>query len=101
MIEYLGRNCIKCAIKESDPDTILDYMESLIEDDEQYYILLDEVQMYPLTFKEFMEAYDGDMYRGWAEYVVYGGLPLTVTMKTEEQKIHWHTVEILFRRCGT
>lgn len=123
--------------KYRDPDTILDYIESLIEDDEQYYIMLDEVQMlqefeevlnsllhirnadiyvtgsnskflskdvitefrgrgdeihiYPLTFKEFMEAYDGDMYRGWAEYVVYGGLPLTVTMKTEEQKINYLT----------
>ena len=31
------------------------------------------------------------MYRGWAEYVVYGGLPLTVTMKTEEQKINYLT----------
>lgn len=123
--------------KYRDPDAILDYIESLIEDDEQYYIMLDEVQMlqefeevlnsllhirnadiyvtgsnsrflskdvitefrgrgdeihiYPLTFKEFMEAYDGDMYRGWAEYVVYGGLPLTVTMKTEEQKINYLT----------
>lgn len=38
-----------------------------------------------------MEAYDGDMYHGWAEYVVYGGLPLTVTMKTEEQKISYLT----------
>ena len=121
--------------KYRDPDIILDFIESLIEDDEQYYIMLDEVQMlqefeevlnsllhiknadiyvtgsnskflskdvitefrgrgdeihiYPLTFKEFMEAYDGDMYRGWAEYVVYGGLPLTVTMKTEEQKINY------------
>lgn len=123
--------------KYRDPDTILDYIESLIEDDEQYHIMLDEVQMlrefeevlnsllhirnadiyvtgsnskflskdvitefrgrgdeihiYPLTFKEFMEAYDGDMYHGWAEYVVYGGLPLTVTMKTEEQKINYLT----------
>jgi predicted AAA+ superfamily ATPase len=123
--------------KYRDPDTILDYIESLIEDDEKYYIMLDEVQMlqefeevlnsllhirnadiyvtgsnskflskdvitefrgrgdeihiYPLTFKEFMEVYDGDMYRGWAEYVVYGGLPLTVTMKTEEQKISYLT----------
>ena len=120
-----------------DPDTILDYIESLIEDDEQYYIMLDEVQMlqefeevlnsllhirnadiyvtgsnskflskdvitefrgrgdeihlYPLTFKEFMEAYDGDIYHGWAKYVVYGGLPLTITMKTEEQKINYLT----------
>lgn len=123
--------------KYRDPDVILDYIESVIVDEEQYYIMLDEVQMlqefeevlnsllhirnadvyvtgsnskflskdvitefrgrgdeihiYPLTFKEFMEAYDGDMYRGWAEYVVYGGLPLTVTMKTEEQKISYLT----------
>ena len=113
--------------KYRDPDVILEYIESLIIDDEQYYILLDEVQMlnefeevlnsllhisnadiyvtgsnskflskdeihiYPLTFKEFMEAYDGDMYHGWAEYVIYGGLPLTVTMKTEDQKIKYLT----------
>ncbi|MCB6992169.1 ATP-binding protein [bacterium 210820-DFI.6.37] len=123
--------------KYRDPDVILEYIESLIKDNEQYYIMLDEVQMldefeevlnsllhisnadiyvtgsnskflskdvitefrgrgdeihiYPLTFKEFMEGYDGDMYRGWAEYVIYGGLPLTVTMKTEEQKITYLT----------
>lgn len=123
--------------KYRDPDVILDYIESMIKDYEQYYIMLDEVQMldefeevlnsllhiqnadiyvtgsnskflskdvitefrgrgdevhiYPLTFKEFMEAFDGDIYHGWAEYVVYGGLPLTVTMKTEEQKIHYLT----------
>ena len=51
----------------------------------------DEIHIYPLTFKEFMEAYEGDIYHGWAEYVVYGGLPLTVMMKTEEQKIHYLT----------
>lgn len=28
--------------KYRDPDTILDYIESLIEDDEQYYIILDD-----------------------------------------------------------
>ena len=111
-----------------DPEVILDYIEFLVVDDGQYYVLLDEVQMltafeevlnslmhmdnvdvyvtgsnskflskdvltefrgrgdevhiYPLTFREFMQVYDGDMYRGWAEYVLYGGLPLTVTMKT-------------------
>lgn len=51
----------------------------------------DEVHVYPLSFKEFMEAYDGDQYKGWADYVTYGGLPLTVTMKTEEQKIQYLT----------
>ncbi len=49
----------------------------------------DEIHVYPLCFKEFMEVYEGDMYNGWAEYVTYGGLPLTVTMNTEEQKINY------------
>ncbi len=123
--------------KYRNPDTILDYIESCIADGEQYYVLLDEVQLledfeevlnsllhiknadiyvtgsnskflskdvitefrgrgdevhiYPLTFKEFMQVYEGDIYHGWAEYVIYGGLPLTVTMKTEEQKINYLT----------
>ncbi len=51
----------------------------------------DEIHIYPLTFKEFMQVYEGDIYRGWAEYIVYGGLPLTVTMKTEEQKVNYLT----------
>lgn len=38
-----------------------------------------------------MQAYDGDKYQGWADYVTYGGLPLTVTMKTEEQKVGYLT----------
>lgn len=54
----------------------------------------DEVHIHPLTFKEFMQVYDGDMYHGWADYVVYGGLPLTVTMKTDEQKVRY--LETLF-----
>lgn len=51
----------------------------------------DEVYVYPLTFKEFMQVYNGDMYHGWAEYTINGGLPLTVTMRTEEQKIRYLT----------
>lgn len=120
-----------------DPDVILDYIESLIQDDKKYYILLDEVQMlrdfeevlnsllhipnvdiyvtgsnskflskdvitqfrgrgdeihvYPLTFKEFMQVYDGDMYHGFADYIVYGGMPLISTMKTESQKVNYLT----------
>ncbi|MDO5562433.1 MAG: ATP-binding protein [Synergistaceae bacterium] len=49
----------------------------------------DEVHVYPLTFKEFMNAYDGDEYRGWSDYVTYGGLPLVLTMKSEAQKINY------------
>ena len=46
----------------------------------------DEVHIFPLSFGEFMQVYDGDDYHGWAEYMMYGGLPLTVSMKTDEQK---------------
>ena len=46
----------------------------------------DEVHIFPLSFGEFMEVYDGDDYHGWAEYIMYGGLPLTTTLKTDEQK---------------
>lgn len=123
--------------KYRNPDIILDYIDSLISDEEDYYILLDEVQMleefeevlnsllhiknadvyvtgsnskflskdiitefrgrgdevhvYPLSFKEFMDAYEGDRYQGWADYVTYGGLPLILSMKTEEQKTEYLT----------
>lgn len=118
-----------------DPDTILDFIESSILDDDTYYVFLDEVQMlndfeevlnsllhiknadiyvtgsnskflskdiitefrgrgdeihiYPLSFKEFMQVYDGDKYEGLSEYMVYGGLPLVATMKSDEQKVKY------------
>lgn len=51
----------------------------------------DEIHVFPLTFKEFMQVYEGDVYHGWSEYVVYGGLPLVATMRTDEQKNHYLT----------
>lgn len=51
----------------------------------------DEIHVFPLTFQEFMQAYDGDEYHGWTDYVTYGGLPLVATMKTEEQKVQYLT----------
>ncbi len=123
--------------KYRNPDVILEYIESCIEDDEPYYILLDEIQLlsefeevlnsllhidnadvyvtgsnsrflskdvitefrgrgdeihiFPLTFREFMQVYEGDIYHGWADYMLYGGLPLVSMMKTEEQKISYLT----------
>lgn len=47
----------------------------------------DEVHVYPLSFNEFMSVYNGDVYNGFADYMIYGGLPLVSTMKTEEQKV--------------
>lgn len=49
----------------------------------------DEIHIYPLTYKEFMQIYDGDKYEGLSEYMVYGGLPLVATMKNDEQKVKY------------
>jgi len=46
----------------------------------------DEVHIYPLSFAEFMTAYDGDVYHGWLQYLLYGGLPLAATLKSNEQR---------------
>lgn len=51
----------------------------------------DEVRIHPLTFAEFTQAFDGDRQAGWAEYVMYGGLPLTLSMHTPEQKASYLT----------
>jgi predicted AAA+ superfamily ATPase len=51
----------------------------------------DEIHVYPLTFREFMSVYQGDVYHGWADYLTYGGLPLILTMKSEQQKVSYLT----------
>lgn len=123
--------------KFRNPDIIYDYIKSLIIDENNYYVLLDEIQMlnefeeilnsllsiknvdvyvtgsnskflskdvitefrgrgdeihiYPLTFFEFMQVFDGDKYEGWLNYSTYGGLPLVATMKNDEQKMKYLT----------
>lgn len=47
----------------------------------------DELHIQPLSFAEFMSVYDGNKYDGWNEYVLYGGLPPVVLLRTVEQKI--------------
>lgn len=51
----------------------------------------DEVRIHPLTFAEFMQAFEGDRQEGWAEYVMYGGLPLVLSMRAPEQKAAYLT----------
>ena len=51
----------------------------------------DDIHVFPLTFKEYMQGYSGDAYRGFADYIMYGGLPLILSMKTEEQKVEYLT----------
>lgn len=46
----------------------------------------DEVRMYPLSFAEFLSIYEGDMYKGLSEYMLYGGIPLVVLRKDLNEK---------------
>lgn len=114
------------------PDYLLDWVDKQMIDDEQYYIMIDEVQrvdefvdmlgslvvkdnadvyvtgsnshflssdiatefrgrgdeihVWPLSFKEFMTAYEGDVVEGWQEYYTYGGLPKILSIKGDEKK---------------
>ena len=46
----------------------------------------EEIKVYPLSYYEFMSVYHGDKLDGWVEYITYGGLPLIVSMGTDERK---------------
>lgn len=46
----------------------------------------DEVHVLPLSFSEFITAYDGSKEEAYDAYTVYGGLPAAALMQTEEQK---------------
>ena len=46
-----------------------------------------QIHVSPLSFAEFMSIYDGDREDGWNEYLLYGGLPPVVLLKTEEEKV--------------
>ncbi len=117
------------------PDNLYAYVENRIEDEDTYYILIDEVQMldhfedvlngflkmrnvdvyvtgsnarflskdvitefrgrgfevkmYPLSFSEYMSVYPGSLQAGINDYMIYGGLPQTLSYKTEEQKVRY------------
>lgn len=46
----------------------------------------DEVHILPLSFSEFFSVYNGSKEDAFDDYSVYGGLPATALMNTEEQK---------------
>lgn len=115
-----------------DPDYLLEWVDKQMVDDNQYYIIIDEVQkveefvdmlgslvvkenadiyvsgsnshflssdiatefrgrgdeihVLPLTFKEYMTAFEGDVYEGWQEYYTYGGLPKILSIKGDDKK---------------
>lgn len=46
----------------------------------------DEIRVYPLSFKEFCEVYNGSINDAWNEYLIYGGMPYILTKKNDEEK---------------
>lgn len=46
----------------------------------------DEIRVYPLSFAEFYEAYDGDKREAWQDYYTYGGMPYVLQLGTHEEK---------------
>ncbi len=46
----------------------------------------DEVRIFPLSFKEFYNAYQGDKHEAWNDYILYGGMPVILNIKDDKQK---------------
>lgn len=46
----------------------------------------DEIRVYPLSFAEVYENYQGDKRDAWRDYYTYGGMPLVWTLGTHEEK---------------
>ena len=119
-------------LKYRDPKALDEYIHSKIKDENNYYIILDEIQLvegfefvlngllyeknldiyvtgsnskflssdiitefrgrgesiqvYPLSFSEFLSVFKGDKLDAWTEYVNYGGLPLVALMNGDDRK---------------
>lgn len=46
----------------------------------------DEIRLYPLSFAEYCQGYEGDKQSAWKDYYTYGGLPLILSLDTEKKK---------------
>lgn len=51
----------------------------------------DEIHVYPLSFREYTSVYLGTLDEAWDDYVVYGGLPLILSMAEPEDKAEYLT----------
>ena len=56
----------------------------------------EEIFMQPLSFGEFMSAYEGSYELGLDEYMTFGGLPQVLSYKTEKEKSNY--LKGLFRK---
>lgn len=46
----------------------------------------DETRVYPLSFAEFYNEYEGDKRGAWQDYYTYGGMPLATSLESHEEK---------------
>ena len=46
----------------------------------------DEIRVYPLSFKEFSSATDGNEEEKWNQYITYGGMPYVLSLNNAEDK---------------
>lgn len=46
----------------------------------------DEIWVYPLSFAEFYNEYEGDKRGAWQDYYTYGGMPLATSLESHEEK---------------
>lgn len=51
----------------------------------------DEIHVYPLSFREYVSAYNGTLDEAWDDFFNYGGLPLILTRDTVEDKSDYLT----------
>ena len=49
----------------------------------------DSVEVHPLSFKEYFDYVGGDRAEAYEEYALYGGMPLVLFRKTEEDKFKY------------
>ena len=46
----------------------------------------DEIRVYPLSFAEFYNEYEGDKRGTWQDYYTYGGMPFAASLESHEEK---------------
>lgn len=51
----------------------------------------DEIRVHPLSFSEYVSAYQGSLDEAWDDYLVFGGLPMILSMQVPEDKEEYLT----------
>ncbi|MGI6334637.1 MAG: ATP-binding protein [Saccharofermentanales bacterium] len=56
----------------------------------------DDIRVYPLSFSEFIETYEGNERNAWLDYYTYGGMPYVLKLQSHEEKSQY--LRDLFQR---